>query len=218
MFIQIFSDEAEQFIGKEIGILTLWVSSHVMKSTDDVKDCFYKLGEVIIENVDNDPKVVDDFLDHCKLDGKYKRLGEILSLYAWKYREFGLLELYTSCNPHQGEPMPHITRHLYDEMREEDKKVLDSFSNIVTVYRGTSLKEFEREEYGQSWTLSKEKAEFFAYHYNPLYEGTERVVVSTEIFKDDIFAYVNDREEEECIIDEYIIEEVELISQGLFKG
>lgn len=218
MLKQVFSDRAEEFIGQEMGIMTPWFSVHLMKGTKDIKECFYQLGEVIVDNSNNDPRVVDAFIAQCTFKGKYQRLAEILSNYSWKYRAYGLLGLYTTCDPHQVEPMPHITRPLYDEMIEEDKSVFDSLPDLVTIYRGTSLDEYEKQEYGQSWTLSKEKAEFFAYKYNHFHEGTKRVVVSTQLTKNDIFAYTSERDEEECLINESCVGKVELISQGLFKG
>lgn len=65
----------------------------------------------------------------------------------------------------------------------------------VRVYRGYKAGLNRR---GMSWTLSNEKAEWFANRYKELFgEGT---VAERTVSKNKIYAYTNDRKEEEIII------------------
>lgn len=96
-------------------------------------------------------------------------------------------------------------RYLLDK---EEKKLLSELPNGVSVYRGVRSEDYK---YGMSWTLSLENAKWFAERYNT----DTQIVYKAVIQKQDILAYLNDRNEEEVIIDsvalkKYNIEEVEL--------
>lgn len=77
-------------------------------------------------------------------------------------------------------------------MSAEDKKVFDNLPNQIKVYRGY-VPHLNR--FGYSHTLDKEKAEWFAKRFN----AKGRVWAKT-ISKDKVFAYTNERGEQEIII------------------
>lgn len=80
-------------------------------------------------------------------------------------------------------------------MSKEDSSYLDSLSDVVTVYRGVSSDEYKN---GFSWTLSKEKAEWFATRLE--FDGCSPVLYSFDVNKSDIVAYLSCRGEAEIII------------------
>tara|TARA_R100001463_G_scaffold126902_1_gene184806 strand:- start:2067 stop:2690 length:624 start_codon:yes stop_codon:yes gene_type:complete len=73
-------------------------------------------------------------------------------------------------------------------MNEEDTKFFNELPSTITIYRGGV------DDKGYSWTLDKEKAEWFANRFNFDYEVFEKT-----INKSDVFAYLNDRNESEII-------------------
>jgi hypothetical protein len=77
-------------------------------------------------------------------------------------------------------------------MNEEDRAFFDTLPNIVEVYRG-----YQRvsEKHGLSYTLDREKAEWFANRF-----GRNGKVATAKVNKSDIFAYSNQRGESEVII------------------
>jgi len=74
-------------------------------------------------------------------------------------------------------------------MDDEDKKIYDNLPDEVTIYRGSVYED------GISWTLSKEKAEWFRDRFD---EKDSKVFEKT-IQKKDIIAYFNGRDEQEII-------------------
>ena len=73
-------------------------------------------------------------------------------------------------------------------MNNKEKEVYNKLPEIVKVYRGGV------DDKGLSWSLSKEKAEWFANRFDFGYEVFEK-----EINKSDILAYLNGRQEQEII-------------------
>lgn len=73
-------------------------------------------------------------------------------------------------------------------MNDKEKEVYDNLPEIVRVYRGGV------DDKGLSWSLSREKAEWFANRFDYGYEVFEK-----EIKKSDILAYLNGRQEQEII-------------------
>lgn len=78
-------------------------------------------------------------------------------------------------------------KYFYDDSK---KDLPDTFK----IYRGMSQKEHESKIKGFSWTLSKERAEFFAHRFKQ-----NGVVEEREVNKKDIVCYIPDRNEEEII-------------------
>ena len=91
---------------------------------------------------------------------------------------------------------------------EEESKLLSELPNGVSIYRGVRSEDYK---YGMSWTLSLEKAKWFAARF----DTDTQIVYKAVIQKQDILAYINERGEQEIIIDpvvlkKYSIEEIEL--------
>ena len=83
----------------------------------------------------------------------------------------------------------------------EDEEYFNALPDQVTIYRGMTVEEFEGGEYGVSWSLKKEVAEFFANTYgrNHSTSQQETVVMSLTISKNEIISFTNDRNEFEVI-------------------
>ena len=90
-------------------------------------------------------------------------------------------------------------------MNEDDFKVFESLPNVVTIYRGVTDKNKDNKR-ALSWTLSQDKAEWFAHRFDEVGE-----VWKTEISKDNIFAYFDEMDEKEVIIDYNTIDDIEII-------
>ena len=73
-------------------------------------------------------------------------------------------------------------------MNDKEKEVYDNLPEVVRVYRGGV------DDKGLSWSLSREKAEWFANRFDYGYEVFEK-----DIKKSDILAYLNGRQEQEII-------------------
>lgn len=104
------------------------------------------------------------------------------------HTESGLIESYLF-----GE---RANSHFF--MTEEEQSFLNSLPEEVNIYRGCSISEIKSGNYRYSWTLKRKIAEFFANEYLRN-DGIESDVVELKVPKSKIFAYINDREEEEVI-------------------
>lgn len=82
--------------------------------------------------------------------------------------------------------------HLMDD---DENQVYDSLPEVVTVYRGVSPQNNPK---GVSYTISKEKAEWFRDRWKNL-DG-ERFIISANIPKKYVLAFFNRREEDEVIV------------------
>ena len=129
----------------------------------------------------------------------------------------GFLDAYTSMDAHKGEWVPFndkekIFAAMRKEMEGKDKELYLSLPNKITVYRGANVDELESEDYGFSWTLNQDIARKFATETSPT---KDRVILKAIVNKENIAAYTNAREEEECIINtksEDWFEDIEEIS------
>ena len=86
--------------------------------------------------------------------------------------------------------------HKHNFMTVSEKKIHDKLPNKITIYRGCDAKY----KNGPSWTLDKNKAEWFANRWS---EPNPQVFEKT-ITKDKIFAFKDGRNEQEIIINGYI--------------
>ena len=86
-------------------------------------------------------------------------------------------------------------------MNKKELKVYNSLPKNITIYRGMTIEELESDDFGVSWTLSKERAEFFATTYGRNFstEGVPKVVHQLEVLKVEILAYFNERKEQEVV-------------------
>lgn len=81
-------------------------------------------------------------------------------------------------------------------MNDEEKKTYDSLPDEVKLYRGVGK---NGNPEGLSWTLSEEKAQWFAERFQML--GGKGYVLTAVARKSNILAYFSRREEDEVIID-----------------
>jgi len=81
-------------------------------------------------------------------------------------------------------------------MDGEELRVLESLPSIVTIYRGLQSADAKRR--GLSWTLSLDKAKWFANRW-----ARKGEVLRAEIPKDAIFMYTNSRGEEEVVVNPF---------------
>jgi hypothetical protein len=86
-------------------------------------------------------------------------------------------------------------------MTKQELKIYNSLPENITIYRGMTVEELESGDFGVSWTLSKERAEFFAFKYgrNLSTEGKPKIVHQLEVMKVEILAYFNERNEQEVV-------------------
>lgn len=86
-------------------------------------------------------------------------------------------------------------------MNDEDFKVYKSLPERLIIYRGMTIEELESNDFGVSWTLSKERAEFFASTYGRNFstDNKPKRIHQIEVSKDEILAYFGDRNEQEVI-------------------
>ncbi len=86
-------------------------------------------------------------------------------------------------------------------MNTDEIQFLSKLPEKVTIYRGMTEKELKSKNFGISWTLKKEVAEFFAHTYQRNYATNhlKKVVHEMTINKNDIVAFLNDRKEFEVI-------------------
>lgn len=92
--------------------------------------------------------------------------------------------------------------HKDQLMTEEERLALSSLPERLTVYRGMTVLEADSKDYGISWTLSKENAEYFAFTYGRNFDTDhlEKTVISIDIHKNQILALFKGRNEDEIII------------------
>lgn len=79
---------------------------------------------------------------------------------------------------------------VWDDYSDAFRDTLDSLPEEMTIYRGVK----EKNDRGMSWTLSRDKASWFANRYR-----SSGYIKKRRIRKDDVIAYFKDRGEEEII-------------------
>lgn len=86
-------------------------------------------------------------------------------------------------------------------MTKKELKIYNSLPENLTIYRGMTVEEHESGNFNVSWTLLKERAEFFAFKYGRNFstEGKPKVVHQLEVLKVEILAYFHERNEQEVI-------------------
>ncbi len=132
------------------------------------------------------------------------------------YKFGGLIQFYERAEKEDWYPKIVINSFLG---KQENIDLLD---NEITVYRGTSFTEYESGIFSQSWSLDKDIARKFAFvHYmrQTSYSNTKRVLLKTEINKNDIFYYNKDNNEKEVIINPNNIKKelVEILDEGIIE-
>lgn len=86
-------------------------------------------------------------------------------------------------------------------MSPEENEYLNSLPEQITIYRGMTEKELRSKDFGCSWSLKKERAEFFAYTYLRNFDTRHlsKTVHEMTINKSDVVAFFNERDEFEII-------------------
>jgi hypothetical protein len=87
-------------------------------------------------------------------------------------------------------------------MSDEDRVIFDSLPATITIYRGLDNVTGTLE--GMSWTVSKERAKWFAKRFS----AVEPVIASVTIAKDKIYAYLGGRNEEEIVVNPDDLEDI----------
>lgn len=127
------------------------------------------------------------------------------------FKEGGLLGLYQGREAENWYPKVIVKTYL-----GERNTVLD-LNHVVTIFRGTSSDEFKSKQFSQSWTVDKSVALAFAFeHYecHMNYENTDRVILESEIERENIYYYDQSGTEKEVIINvEKLISKPKIIDQ-----
>lgn len=85
-------------------------------------------------------------------------------------------------------------------MTEAEERQLEALKFPVTVYRG-GTGTFEDVASGLSWTLKREIASFYANEWPRRWGRTATpIILSSTVTEDDVFAFLNDRREEEVLV------------------
>ncbi len=120
-------------------------------------------------------------------DSEYwKHLGEIYTLTEVVcFQEQAVRDLFSSSRPGRE-----------NLMNADERKILDSLPEEVTIYRGYDLSNSK----GWSWTLDEVKAEWFANRWREANPGRKRRIATGKVRKRDIIAYFDGRNETEIVV------------------
>ncbi len=88
-------------------------------------------------------------------------------------------------------------------MSEEDRIALAPLPDPLPIFRGVADPGHWR---GLSWTLDRDKAAYFATRF-----GEDGFVVSGTTNKDDVWAYITERREEEIVVSPKMVRDVRLL-------
>jgi len=164
--------------------------------------------------VNKEPQMTDNELDHfITVQDSFNRFPAFVKLYmegiiSRKQYIDNLIDAYTmSDNLYKYRDLVRTAFEWYKSLIDESgSKIIDgdiiSLPQYIKVYRGMTKAESRNKQYGVSWTLDKNVAEFFAYNYMRNYDTAKykKTVISKTINKDDILYYSNNRNEKEIII------------------
>ena len=174
------------------------------------KEYFERFKKVINRNIDKAQNVHMIFL-HITKPYKmvcFKYICDYLSEqdYGELLKDCWTMEEFTSKNPDVSKKeMVSFFKRAKKEyiMDEEELKVYNNLPEQVTIYRGVRDKRWARE---LSWTLDYEQAEWFATRFN----SETSIVYEVTIPKSEILTFINDRDEQEIIIDPYNLKKYEI--------
>ena len=96
-----------------------------------------------------------------------------------------------------------------DPMDDDERQVYEGLPDSITVYRGTAADDGMGS--GFSWTLERERAEWFAHRFAEIREGEAQVYTGT-VKKVDVVAYFAGRGEAEIVSQNVEIEKVEVVA------
>jgi hypothetical protein len=221
-----FTEEIENFLKKDMCICLVHLKEEINKFIDDVElislyikelvnlklpNRDFELGsEEFYENEESFKSFIRNFLSKNKISRENNNwyIFDTLGHAFHSYKMGGLIALYENQNNEEWYLKIVINKFLG---KEED---ILKLSERVTIYRGTSLEEYESGIFSQAWSLNIEKAKEFAFsHYSrqEIFIGTTRVVIKTEIPKSEIFYYSDENEEKEVVLNSFNINKEQVV-------
>jgi len=232
---EIFSSEVKEFLETEMKICLKDLREKIIQDAPSSKKIFNEFLEMMIAqevpyeysdelgHINNEKnkyffaEKYDDFirengLSSSVIDSKETFILDNLRHAFTNFSEGGVLNMYQLREAEGWYPKVIIDRFLGidDDIYELEEEII--------IYRGTSKNEFESNNFGQSWTISKDIAEGFAFeHYNsqPEYSDTLRVVLKGKISKEFILYYSKDNTEDEVIVIPKKLKDVEIIEERI---
>ena len=136
------------------------------------------------------------------------------------------LEDYMNTEPYLRQELPIITKSLIHKLDKSNREKFEKLPETVIIYRGTHPDENSIAENKQSWTTDINIARHFAWvHYELMDEFSykdmeDRVVLSALIMKNDIYGFIDDKYESECIVNTEKLKQIkteEKFSEGIQK-
>ncbi|WP_099369859.1 hypothetical protein [Sphingobacterium sp. 1.A.5] len=153
-------------------------------------------------------KEIDDVLFGAGCDS-YNRFDRFLDIYTdlEDNRFYALMNAYVSSDnlyEYRDEIKDIFSRfqgQTGNFLNNDDAEYFNQLPDQITIYRGMTVEEFEGGEYGVSWSLKKEVAEFFANTYGRNFStvDSQKIVVERTINKKDVITFNNERKEFEVI-------------------
>jgi hypothetical protein len=170
-----------------------WFIADVIGDMDDVAKIFYHIRKA-------DRISVFDFVKHSLGTKDYSNiLGDIWQLteFPHQYGMRKLVALFKRTSP----------RFLMDE---NDFKVWQALPQEIRVFRGVQkICRKPAKVRGLSWTMSLEKAKWFANRWK-----NKGKVWQADIYKDDCFAYFDGRKEKEIVLNPNRLRNLQVVSDG----
>ena len=108
----------------------------------------------------------------------------------------GVMYAATMKEMYCSEMKPLFKNKKFDSSLYNDTKA--HLPKEVVLYRGCSANEVSKGKFGFSWTTDKEVAQWFAQRTS-MFSGKDTVICTCKANVDDIIAYVDNRNEKECI-------------------
>lgn len=181
--------------------LNKWVEEQQEKL---VTDCLSELPECLTKkHIDKLLSIADSYSRWNVFTNEIVPRLEFGNKIYW-YALKGTYDLCDNLYPYKEEIKKAFSVNIpgkRDLMNKEEKELLRSLPETVTIYRGMTEAESISKDYGVSWTLNKEVAQFFAFQYrrNHATQGKKKVVEELTINKKDIVAIFLGRKEFEVI-------------------
>jgi len=186
------------------------IEEKIFQDTPSEKDKFTELFNFMVKNVEvfetSNKECFSPILD--KINNKFNIINNNIfyqtldSLRKW-YGDFcygGIIQAHKGIDAEFWYP-----KIIFKEKIESD---ISELPEKITLYRGTSIDEYNSQSYGQSWSLSEEIAKEFAYkYYHSEFQrqnlNSDRIVLKMIVNRKHVFFYEKDSvpSEEEVIID-----------------
>ncbi len=113
------------------------------------------------------------------------------------FSDGGLQSLYI--NQENQNWYPKVTIHQVLDVSD-----LSSFPDMIAVFRGCDISEYDSKEYGQSWSTDLQAASDFAfvhYQHQPWFSKSNRIVLKSYIPKSGVFFSRQSNSEKEVVVD-----------------